>query len=175
MDSVLFLIIFSWYLYLMIQQLHFGQMGDDWWKLWWGTLEGTVSITVTSDCMVWFCSCSSCWLSNPSNAILSAKSWLWTMLTFLSWFDFWERTYFVVSNSVPFHFQVSAHFQVFYNIVFVFGFHNTAICWTVENIVEEWNLVFIARLQKNLRFYNLSFLVIRFGTEWLFTISSRQV
>ena len=58
-----------------------------------------------------------------------------------------DRTYFVVSNSVPFYFQVSAHVQVFYNVVFVSEFRNTAICWTVENIVEEWNLVFIVHLR----------------------------
>ena len=34
-----------------------------------------------------------------------------------------EGTYFVVSSSVPFHFQVSPHVQVF-----VLGFPNTAIC-----------------------------------------------
>ena len=48
-----------------------------------------------------------------------------------------EETYFVVSNSILFLFQVSEHFQVFYSIVFVVGFRNTTICWRVENIIEE--------------------------------------
>ena len=58
----------------------------------WGTSEGTVSIEVTIDGMVWFCFCLSRWLSNSSNATLPAKAWLWTMLTCLSRFDFWANT-----------------------------------------------------------------------------------
>ena len=42
--------------------------------------------------MFWLCSCLSCWLSNSSNALLSDKSWLWTMLACLWRFDFWAKT-----------------------------------------------------------------------------------
>ena len=80
-----------------------------------------------------------------------------------------DGTYFVVSNSAPFHFQVSVYFQVFYNVAFVFGFLNTAICCTVENIVKGWNLVFIIRL-RSMIFQSFMFVSIRFGTESLFTI-----
>ena len=117
--------------------------------------------------MVWFCSCSSCWLSSSSNAKSPAKSWLWTMLTCLSWFVFWKKTLEQTGHTLLLATVLLFIFKSVY--IFKCWFRNKAICWTVENIVKGWNLVFIIRLTSMI-FQSFMFVSIRFGTESLFTI-----
>ena len=125
--------------------------------------------------MVWFFSCSSCWLSNSSSAISSAKSWMWTMLTCLSQFDFWAKTLEEMGHTLllatVFLFVLkSVHiFKCFRMLCLHLDFVTQSFCWTVENIGEEWNLVFIVPL-RSVSIQSFMFISIRFGTEWLFTI-----
>ena len=152
----------------MIQQLHFGQMEHlpllcDWWKPWWRDLGN-----FTGDCfnrrnhwqhglvlllfvmlIIRLIKCNIvCQILAIDNIDMPVVIW------FLSKSFGPDGIYFVVNNSVLFHLQVGAHFQVFYNVVFVFGFRNMAICWTVKNIIKEWNL-FLPSIW-GLWFFNLS-------------------
>ena len=179
----LVLIVFSWYQYSVIQRLRFGQMGHLPHWLIGGNFGGETFGNFGGDyfnrnnhwrhglvmllfvmLIIKLIKCIIVWqILAVDNVGMSVAIW------FLSKNFAAEGTYFVVISSVHFHFQVSAHFQVFYNVVFVFGFHNTAICWTVENIAKEWNLVFIVRM-RSMIFQSFMFISITFGTEWLFTI-----
>ena len=179
----LVLIVFSWYQYSVIQRLRFGQMGHLPLLLIGGNFGGEtlgnfgghhfnknnhwrhgLVMLLFVMLIIKLIKCSIVWqILAVDNVDMSVTIW------FLSKNFGAEGTYFVVINSVHFHFQVSAHFQVFYNVVFVFGFRNTPICWTVENIAKEWNLVFIVRM-RSMIFQSFMFISITFGTEWLFTI-----